>query len=152
MVNINTINEIAKASASQPQTRQTAGDSGAAFDAVLNSALEKSASGQPGNTVSGLEEIAAPSLKLETMSSIVTGKTDTLIGMLEDYAGQLENPQVSLRQIEPVLSELNTKAGALMEKAKFLGDADSDLKEIATQTAVTARTEYMKFQRGDYMY
>ncbi len=152
MVNINNINEITKASACQSKPRQIDGESGPAFDSILNSALEKSAPGQNGGNVSGLEEIAAPRLNLETMSSIVTGKTDTLIGMLEDYAGQLDNPQVSLRQIEPVLAELNAKADALIEKTRFLGEADSNLKEIATQTAVTARTEYMKFQRGDYMY
>jgi len=71
--------------------------------------------------------------------------------MLESYAGQLENPEVSLRNIEPVLKEINTEADALLKKTRFLGEEDNGLKEIATQTVLAARTEYEKFQRGDYL-
>ncbi|WDP89601.1 MAG: hypothetical protein HUN04_07655 [Desulfobacter sp.] len=151
MINIHNINEIAQALGGQSQTRQKSGEAADAFDAVLNSALNKTDSAENATAADGLEEIAAPGFNLEPVSSIVTGKTDKLIGMLESYAGQLENPGVSLRQMEPVLEEINAKADALLEKTKLLGEADSGLKDIATQTAVTARTEYMKFQRGDYL-
>lgn len=151
MININNINEVAQTPGGQKQAGQKPTQGTDAFDTVLNSALNKPQKAEGAANSTGLEEIAAPRFELEPMSSIVTGKTDRLIGMLENFAGQLEDPQVSLRQMEPVLEEINAKADALLEKAKFLGEADSGLKEVATQTAVTARTEYMKFQRGDYL-
>ena len=101
--------------------------------------------------VSGLGEIAAPSFDLEDPSSIVTGKTDELLGLLDSYVSQLEDPNVSLKNIAPMLDKINANAGSLLEDTRFLGEADSGLKDIATQTVVAARTEYEKFQRGDYL-
>ena len=43
---------------------------------------------------------------------------------------------------------------AAMEQERYLQqltEADAHLKKIATQTIVTAQTEYLKFQRGDYL-
>jgi len=150
MVNINQINELTQPMAGQ-KAKQNTGETSGAFGSVLNSALEKAESAEGDTQVMGLEEISAPAFELEPLSSIVTGKTDTLLSMLESYAGQLENPEVSLRNIEPVLKEINTEADALLKKTRFLGEEDNGLKEIATQTVLAARTEYEKFQRGDYL-
>ncbi len=151
MVNINQINELAKSLGGHAQVRQKSGETADAFGSVLSSALEKAEAAEEGTQAMGLEEISAPVFKLEPLASIVTGKTDKLLGMLETYAGQLENPEVSLRKIAPVLEEINSKADALLKDARFLGEDNSGLKDIATQTVVTARTEYLKFQRGDYL-
>lgn len=151
MVNINQINELAQAMGNGAPAKQKQGDLTDAFDSVLSSALEKTEAGEGETEAMGLEEISAPAFDLMPLSTTVTDKTDKLLDMLNSYAQQLENPQISLRNIEPVLEEINAEAGALLEDAKFLGEDDSSLKEIATQTAVTARTEYVKFQRGDYL-
>ena len=150
MVNINQINELVHSMGGQRQIKQASGENDT-FGSVLSSALEKTDAAEGEMQTMGLEEISAPSFELEPLSSIITGKTDTLLGMLETYAEQLENPTFSLRNIEPVLAEINAKAGALLEDARFLGEENSGLKEIATQTVLTARTEYEKFQRGDYL-
>ena len=151
MVNINQINDLTQAAGSRTPAKQNAADAPDAFGSVLDSALQKADRSEEGTKTAGLGEIAAPGFELEPLPSIVTGKTDRLLGMLDNYASQLQNPDVSLRSIEPVLEEINQSAESLMEKAKFLGDEESSLKDIATQTAVTARTEYVKFQRGDYL-
>jgi len=151
MVNINQINELAQSMGGHAQVKQKSGENTDAFGSVLSSALEKTEAAEDGTQTMGLEEISAPVFKVETLTSIVTGKTDKLLGMLETYAGQLENPEFSLRNIEPVLKEINAKADSLLEDTRFLGEDNSGLKDIATQTVVAARTEYLKFQRGDYL-
>lgn len=151
MVNINQVNELAQSVGGHAQVKQKSGESADTFGSVLSSALEKTEAAEEDTQTIGLEEINSPGFELEPFASVVTGKTDKLLGMLETYAGQLENPDVSLRNIEPVLKDINTEAEALLEDTRFLGEEDSGLKDIATQTVVTARTEYFKFQRGDYL-
>ena len=151
MTNINQIQDLAQAMGGQTRQKQKAGEQKQGFESVLNSALEKTDTAEEGTRAMELSEISAPAFDLQAPSSIVTGKTDKLLGMLDNYASQLENPNVSLRTIEPVLEEINADAASLLEEARYLGEEDSGLKDIATQTVVAAKTEYMKFQRGDYL-
>ena len=96
-------------------------------------------------------EIASKELKIADTSDIVSGKTNALLEMLDAYASKLDDPDVSLKNIAPVLEEINTEAGGLLKDTQLLADADAALKKIATQTIVAAQTEYLKFQRGDYL-
>ena len=151
MVNINQINELTQSMGGQAQAKPKAGDGTRAFDSVLSNALEKTDPAEGETKSAALGEIAAPGFELEDPSSLVTGKTDKLLGLLDSYASQLENPGVSLKSIAPMLEEINANAGSLLDETRFLGEEDSGLKDIATQTVVAARTEYEKFQRGDYL-
>lgn len=71
--------------------------------------------------------------------------------MLDAYASKLDDPGVSLKSIAPVLEEINAEADNLLKDTRLLTEADAALKKVATRTAVTAQTEYLKFQRGDYL-
>ncbi len=71
--------------------------------------------------------------------------------MLDSYSLKLENPNISLKNIAKVLEEIKENAGSLLKETERLTTADTNLKNIATQTIVTAQTEYIKFQRGDYL-
>ncbi|WP_035238725.1 hypothetical protein [Desulfobacter vibrioformis] len=121
------------------------------FESLLNSALEKTQESEEGTQISELGEIPTLNFDIQTVSSIVTDKTDKLLNSLESYASQLDDASVSLKDIEPALEELNADAASLLEETLSLGEDDQDLIDIATSTAVTAKTEYLKFQRGDYL-
>jgi hypothetical protein len=151
MVNINQINELSQSMGGQTQTKPKAGEGSDAFDSVLSNALGETESAEGETKSTALGEITAPGFELEDPSSVVTGITDKLLGLLDDYASQLENPGVSLKSIAPMLEEINANADSLLDETRFLGEEDSGLKDIATQTVVAARTEYEKFQRGDYL-
>lgn len=151
MTNINPINEPLPAFGTSNVKPLKSGDS-ESFGIALNKALDKTqeseAEGTPANA---LMEIGSKELNIINTSDIVTGKTDTLLDMLDSYSSKLDDPAVSLKSIAPVLEEINNKAGSLLKETQFLTDADAALKKIATQTALTAQTEYLKFQRGDYL-
>jgi hypothetical protein len=51
----------------------------------------------------------------------------------------------------PVLETIHQRADQLVEETRTLGSDHAGLRDIATQTAVAAQTEYIKFQRGDYL-
>lgn len=151
MSNVNQINESTQPIGVQGANKPKGAQASDAFDALLNSAIDKTDKTEEDTMVSGLGEIAAPGFDLKSPSSVVTGKTDELLGLMDTYAAQLGNPDISLKRIAPVLEQMNSDAQRLMEETRFLGSQETGLKEIATQTAIAARTEYEKFQRGDYL-
>ena len=149
MTNINNIQNISQILDSQ--SKKVSRTSGQEFESVLNSAQEKlEASGENSQT-SELGEISAMDFDIQTVSEIVTDKTEKLLTNLERYAFQLDDTNVSLKEIEPVLEGLNEDAASLLEETLSLGEDDQDLIDIATSTAISAKTEYLKFQRGDYL-
>jgi len=123
----------------------------AAFEDALDKAFDKTQANtmEPART-NALGEISSAGLNIVTISEIVSGKTDKLLDMLDTYSARLQDPAVSLKAIAPMLSDIQENAGDLMQESKKLTQADAGLKKIASQTVLTAQTEYLKFQRGDY--
>jgi len=103
---------------------------------------------------SSLKEISSVSSKGWSMNNQnlnLESKTVDLLKMLDDYSSQLKNDKISLKKIEPFLKEIKNNANDLLKEAASATSADTKLKNIAEQCAVTASTEYFKFQRGDYI-
>lgn len=153
MVNIHQINELTQ-SLQGTQAKDTKPGGGEAFKNALEQAIEESEFSEMKTNapVSGLEEVTPTQVvQIQQPSEIVSGSTDKLLGMLDDYASQLENSGVSLKQLAPVLEQINEDAEKLLSQTQSLGNANAELKNIATQAAVTAQAEYVKFQRGDYL-
>lgn len=90
-------------------------------------------------------------ITLNSTTSEIENKTDELIEKLSLYSSQLENPAISLKEMDSLLQEINTSAGNLLQKTADSGDTDSDLMDIVRECAITAHSEYIKFQRGDYL-
>ena len=131
-----------------PQKPQPKNDN--LFQQRLNEAQEKNQT-SAANNVDGpnrLGEIQATGFpRVESASTTVVNKTDHLLNLLDNYAKDMENPNKSLRDIEPLIVSIQQKATELMEATAKISP---DLKEIATETAVAANSEYIKFYRGDY--
>ncbi len=128
------------------------GDKTDAFKNALSKALDNSeATDMKSSSNSALGEIASTGLNIINPSEVVSGKTNELLKMLESYSSKLEDPNISLRNIAPELEKILNNATTLQKETGALGKSDEGLKEIATQTIVTAQTEYLKFQRGDYL-
>ena len=149
MTNINNIQNISQIL--DAQSKKVSRTSGQEFESLLNSAQEKIQAAEESSQTSELGEISAMDFDIQTVSEIVTDKTDKLLSNLERYAFQLDDTNVSLKEIEPMLEGLNEDAASLLEETLCLGEDDQDLIDIATSTAIAAKTEYLKFQRGDYL-
>lgn len=151
MANIKQINESAPPFAA-PAPKATKSSGTDAFENALSKALDRTeATGMKQTSANALPEIASKELKFIDSSDIVSGKTQDLLKMLDVYSSKLGDPGVSLKSIAPDLEKINHNADTLLKETLKLTDADDELKKIATQTAVTAQTEYLKFQRGDYL-
>ncbi len=151
MTHINKINESdhSFATVNAKGSKNKASD---AFENAFNKALDKT---QPPDietkATTALGEIASRDLKFLTSSEIVSDKTETLLKLLDSYSTKLEDPNISLKQIAPILEEINNSAGNLLNATQQLTGDTEELGTIATRTITTAQTEYLKFQRGDYL-
>ena len=102
-------------------------------------------------SVSSLKEISSKDWPMNNQNLNLETKTVDLLKMLDDYSSQLKNEKISLKKIEPFLRDIKNNAKDLFNEAASAANADTKLKNIAEQCAVTASTEYFKFQRGDYI-
>jgi hypothetical protein len=151
MTNINNINDPTPG-IGLPKTNKPDGNKSDLFESALSKALDKPETGSMKSSESGaLKEIQSSGFPLIDSSEAVSRKTDKLLDMLESYTSKLENPSISLKNIDADLEKIRQIAATLQKEANILGESDSQLSQIANQTVVAAQTEYFKFQRGDYI-
>lgn len=149
MTQINNINENTVV---QKASRQS-GAPAAGFQSSLETALAKEteAESESARTAALCEPTAANLNPAITPSADdIACQTDSLLELLESYADGLENPDATLKDLAPLLDRIKDGARQLMDSAEK-STAESDLKDIASQAALTADIEYIKFQRGDYI-
>ena len=99
----------------------------------------------------GLEEISSQSFTLSDPSKSIFDQTEYLLELLELYSSKLEDNSTSLKDVDTVLKEIVSDAKNLLEKIENSPDADDKVKNLAKELALFAKTEEIKFQRGDYL-
>lgn len=123
------------------------------FKKALDAALEgKKPSESISEATNSLGEIAPTTLHtIESSSDTIFDKTHFLLDKLDNYTKDLENPAKTLKDIEPLIASIQEEASKLLEKTNETGNKDEKLKDIVNQTAIKANTEFIKFNRGDYI-
>ena len=151
---VSKIDLLSESVSTQPK-RISPSPAGDLFQASLKNALSTAgtsgASESETPAASALGEPQAVYLPPQTEEEAeVASQTEKLIGLLEAYAAGLENPNATLKELEPLVTRIQDEAAQLMTSADSSA-INQDLSSIAAQTAVTAAVEYIKFQRGDYV-
>jgi hypothetical protein len=77
-------------------------------------------------------------------------RIENLIGLLDQYRHKLADPGITLKNIDPIIKEIDQETENLAPVLDSLPE-DEDLKNIVNQTLVTASLEVSKFYRGDYI-
>jgi hypothetical protein len=97
-------------------------------------------------SISGIQLQAS----LAPESEPVIGKVANFLDLLDAYRQMLADPKTTLREMGPVVGRI---AGQRDELAKTLESMDSKdgLHDILNQALVTAATEIVKFNKGDYV-
>ncbi|MCF8067353.1 MAG: hypothetical protein K9L30_02085 [Desulfobacterales bacterium] len=141
---------IAKTHFVNTQKKTTAADK---FQQTLDKAAARETAGTAANQpVGSLGEIASVMFnQVKTPTENIMNKTINLLNLLDNYSKDMENPENTLKDLEPLIDEINNNALELNLEAGDTLEKDDRLKDIATQTAITASVEYMKFKRGDYV-
>jgi hypothetical protein len=75
---------------------------------------------------------------------------EEMLNLLDQYRDKLADPQVTLKQIDPYIMEMNRGIETLAPMLEKLPTGDG-LRNILNQTMVTMSLEISKFFRGDYI-
>jgi hypothetical protein len=77
-------------------------------------------------------------------------RIENLIGLLDQYRHKLADPGVTLKNIDPIVREIDRETETLVPILDSVPEGEG-LKNIINQTLVTASLEVNKFYRGDYI-
>ncbi|MCF8128894.1 MAG: hypothetical protein K9N10_10300 [Deltaproteobacteria bacterium] len=77
------------------------------------------------------------------------GQVENYLNMLSEYQEKLGNPDVTLKELSPLLNQMNAEKGQLSSTLDSLSDED-ELKGIVNETLILSSLETIKFNRGDY--
>jgi hypothetical protein len=139
--------------ASLPNQAQKTQDPGQkSFDSILQESLDtttkipQETTGPP--VLDPLAAMQSTSLNARIDTSAVE-QTTKLLDNLEVYSQKLGDPNVSLKELYPLLKEIEAQNTELMPKLNGLTDGDG-LKSILNQALSVASIESAKFRRGDY--
>jgi len=117
------------------QTMQTAGSA--------QSAVQSSTGTGPVLPVQ-LQRLAAIDKK-----TIVDG-IENVLDLLDDYRSKLADPNITLKDIHPLISAIEHENKFLKPLLNSLSEGD-ELKPILNQALVTTSVEVIKFNKGDYI-
>ena len=123
------------------------------FDTILKQAVENTkteATGhRPTTSINSLNAIQ-PSTILENNKQIALGRIEKFVDLLDQYHQMLADPRNSLKNIDPIIRQINQEKENLSPVLDSFAD-DEELKNILKQALVTATLEIGKFYRGDYI-
>ena len=69
---------------------------------------------------------------------------------IESYQLKMADPKVSLKEVYPLVQQMEKKTTELVPAVEALRDGDK-LKEILNRALVASTVEIIKFNRGDYV-
>ncbi len=126
---------------------------GADFKAVLKNEVEKSS-----NTISqnqkmpSINNISPIQLNMlsSTQNSSIIERIENLLNILDEYQEKLKDPNFSLREIEPVIKQMEKEKENIVPVLDSIAE-DDGLKNVLNHVLVTSSLETIKFNRGDYV-
>jgi hypothetical protein len=143
----------------QKAKNKDAGD-GLNFQGVLSKAVR--VNGQADSTapqtpaadplapLEGVPGVARSQAAQGSVTEEAVNRIQSALDLLDNYQQQLADPQISLKEMMPVMNALKNRIHDLTRTVDQAQVPD-DLAEIASEVAVTAQVEVSKFYRGDYV-
>jgi len=78
-------------------------------------------------------------------------QSDRILDLLDNYANALDDPKKTLKDMGPLVANIEKEVRLMESKAFDHIQNDPKLKKLAQDVAVTANVAVFKFQRGDYI-
>jgi hypothetical protein len=124
---------------------------GAEFSTILEESLKgvsnENTTVSQGSKIEGISKTQFDLFSKPENSAI--GQVENYLNMLNEYQEKLGNPDVTLKELSPLLDQMNAEEGQLSSALNSLSDED-ELKGIINETLILSSLETIKFNRGDY--
>ena len=126
---------------------------GKEFGAILNESIENTSKAGAGTAkptpINNLPEVQFnPFFPVKETPPI--DRVEKFLDILDEYQNKLGNPQATLKNIYPLINEMEAGREKLLPLLDSLADGDG-LKDILNQALTTSSLEIIKFNRGDYL-
>ncbi len=132
------------------------GQTGTPVKGAFNTLLDQAARTETGPAGKSLPLQAPGSIKgvsfnplLDVNSISIPDRVENFLDLLDSYRGMLANPDVSLKEIGPVMEKLTSEKSQLQDVLGTLPEGDN-LRGILSEVLAAASLEEMKFNKGDY--
>ena len=152
------INDTSHIHPKQPglKSRSDTAEPKADFNAILKETVGKAGEASTASKAAAVDHpfasipIQPITLPITDPSLPLVDQIDRFVDLLDDYRQKLGDPRASLRAIQPILDDIAAAKDRLAPEIDGLEDG-SALKEVLNHSLVTAATEIMRFNRGDYV-
>jgi len=88
---------------------------------------------------------------LSDANSTLLRHGDKVLSLLDNYADNLNNPSKTLRDIEPLIGEIEKEITFIETEAKDTDQNDEELQNLINELVLTANVNIYKFYRGDFL-
>ena len=128
---------------------------GPTFNEVLKETVDASSNNDRHTKVATVAS-AAPTGPVALQATVrpadgpVIDRIERFIDIMDEYRCKLSDPQCTLKQIQPYLEKMNAERDNMQLLLDDLSDQEP-LKDLLNRALVTASTETLKFNRGDYI-
>lgn len=134
------------------KTQKNEGTQADKFGQILDEAIKNpskiEAGAQRSPIVNCIPEIRLDPFSVSKNSAIIQG-TERLLDTLDEYRQKLDNPEIRLREMNPLIDKIDKQTERLTTELDSLPEGDG-LREILNQALITSSLEVVKFNRGDY--
>ncbi|GEM_PF-7129767 len=127
------------------------------FEKVLSNELNITDSATINPQRSALSEIDAvyPASFINDDPADISDRINSTIDLLEKYAHLLSNPAETLKDIHPILMDINTRVKTIAKELNTEShtdntDRNNELKKVTDQILSMVQIERFKMERGDY--
>ena len=147
-----TPHEISKI-ANDQKTNKIAKTTENKFENILQQTINKSSSSEDHSmTLPPVQNIS--NIRLDLISDIDRTqnieRVEKFLDVLENYQKKLEDPSVNLKEMYPLVTQMQSETENMLPLLNSLPDEDG-MKDILNRALVTSTVEAIKFNKGDYI-
>ena len=133
------------------QKEESSGDRtfGSIYEELIESSHETDVRRDEMPVVTNVPDLQMDAFRSEEEMTVVA-HAERHLDLLDEYQHKLSNPAFTLRDISPLIEELEAANNRLVSSVNSLSDGD-ELKNILNLIIVATSVEIAKFNSGDYV-
>lgn len=121
------------------------------FDGILDKKIKNLTTSEPDSkTTHPVHRASNVLLNPPIDRGEVVARVTEFLDVMEEYCIQLSSQKVSLKELAPLVSRMETETQNMVLLSESLPIGDS-IKEILDETLIRSSVEVIKFNRGDYL-
>ncbi len=131
------------------QTEAAAGQFGAILEKAMTPQTSQTSSTNALSSVQSLSSLNFTT-PINVENSKTIGRVNELLNLIESYQKKLADPAASLKDVYPLVQQMEKKSAELIPVCESLPDGNK-LKDVLNRIIITSTVEVIKFNRGDYV-